>query len=47
MKSPNDIRDIDWKNADVVWSEDFGQSKLSETNWSVLTNTSNPDTADQ
>jgi hypothetical protein len=47
MENPNDERDIDWKNADVVWSEDFGQSKLSDTNWSFLNNNSNPDTADQ
>ncbi len=47
MENPNDVRDMDWNNVDVVWSEDFGQSKLSDTNWSVLTNNSNPDTADQ
>lgn len=47
MKSPNDIRDIDWKNVEVVWREDFDQPNLSDANWSVLTITSNPDTAGQ
>lgn len=47
MENPSDERDIDWKNADVVWSENFDQSKLSNAHWSILTINENPDKADQ
>lgn len=47
MPLPTGNADINWNNAELVWSEEFGKSTLIDDIWNLEKNSNNPDVADQ